>query len=294
MPRVAGGAQNSLDNFASAVDMAEASFGKAASGPIFGTMDALAKEIERFESAGVLKAIGEQVAAFLDFLPTSTEDVFVNATAAVMTFLEGMNIVKDTFVGVYNAILEFVNSTGIGKLISGAAGMTPYAKGIGFDIGDSFAKNKTTVEMMLEADEKRKKKRKPETAAAAVSAAGSANSSIDKVKADIEAQKERNRLRGLKDSGDAGGGGGLFDAMDETSRNTRKLVELQKEQLDFQTALIGGGQVGQQAFSGLQVANATGGGSATSRQLVKAIDDHIAQITGKRSVVVGRGYNYNR
>jgi hypothetical protein len=85
-----------------------------------------------------------------------------------------------------------------------------------------------------------------------------------------------------------------LDPANQTAKNTAKLVELQEKSIDFQTALIGGGQVGQQAFSGLQVANATGGGSATSRQLVKAIDDHIAQITGKRSVVVGRTYGYNR
>jgi tape measure domain-containing protein len=277
MPRVAGGAQNSLDNFASAVDMAEASFGKAASGPIFGTMDALAKEIERFESAGVLKAIGEQVAAFLDFLPTSTGDVFVNATAAVMTFLDGMNIVKDTLVGVYNTIIELVNSTGIGKLITKmlGVGLAPYGRAIGFNAADSFNQNKSTIEMMLELDAKRKAKGRGRGTASASAAAGDmgANGSYDPRLETLIADAKANS---------------------DTARNTRKLVDLQQKQVDFQTALIGGGQVGQQAFSGLQVANATGGGSATSRQLVKAIDDHIAQITGKRSVVVGRGYNYNR
>jgi tape measure domain-containing protein len=90
------------------------------------------------------------------------------------------------------------------------------------------------------------------------------------------------------------GGFTVPEAIADVAKTNRQIAQNTKEMLDFQTSLIGGGQVGQQAFSGLQVANATGGGSATSRQLVKAIDDHIAQITGKRSVVVGRGYNYNR
>jgi tape measure domain-containing protein len=277
MPRVAGGAQNSLDNFYSAINMAEISFGKAASGPIFGTMDALAKEIERFEGAGVLKAIGEQVAAFLDFLPTSTGDVFVNATAAVMTFLDVMNVVKDTAIGVFNEIINFVNNSGIGKALKALFGVNfaTIQAASGFNVGDRFAQNKSTIEMMLELDAKRKAKGRGRGTASASAAEGDmgANGSYDPRLETLIADAKANS---------------------DTARNTRKLVDLQQKQVDFQTALIGGGQVAEAAFSGLQVANATGGGSATSRQLVKAIDDHIAQITGKRSVVVGRGYNYNR
>ena len=85
-----------------------------------------------------------------------------------------------------------------------------------------------------------------------------------------------------------------LDPANQTAKNTAKLVQLQEKSIDFQTALIGGGQVGAQAFSGLQVNAAAGGGSPTARTLLKAIDDHISSITGQRSVAVGRSYNYNR
>ncbi len=90
------------------------------------------------------------------------------------------------------------------------------------------------------------------------------------------------------------GGFTVPEALSDIAKTNRVIADNTKEMLDFQRGLIGGGQVAEQAFNGLQVDAATGGGSSTSRQLVKAIDDHIAQLTGKRSVAVGRTYGYNR
>ena len=90
------------------------------------------------------------------------------------------------------------------------------------------------------------------------------------------------------------GGFTVPEALSDIAKTNRKIEQNTKEMLDFQTALIGGGQVGQAAFNGLQVDAAAGGGSPTARTLLKAIDDHISSITGQRSVAVGRSYNYNR
>jgi hypothetical protein len=83
------------------------------------------------------------------------------------------------------------------------------------------------------------------------------------------------------------------DPQEIVARNTTKLVDLQEKQLDFQTALIGGGQVGQQAFSGLEVAKATGGMSPVHRAAMKFADE-LSDIMGKNQIRVGRTYGYNR
>ena len=271
LPRVAGGAQNSLDNFRSSIEMASISLGSAVAASIMPALDSATKEFERFESAGVFKAIGDQIAQFLD-VNLDTKEVFTNATAAVMTFLDAMNVVKDTAIGVFNEIINFVNNTGIGAALKALFGVNfaTIQAATGFSVGDRFAQNKSTIEQMLALDEKKSKK----TASAQIE---------DKVKADIEAQKKVNAAQSPSK-----------DPQEIVAKNTTKLVDLQQKQLDFQTALIGGGQVGAQAFSGLQVNAAAGGGSPTARTLLKAIDDHISSITGQRSVAVGRSYNYNR
>lgn len=90
------------------------------------------------------------------------------------------------------------------------------------------------------------------------------------------------------------GGFTVPEALADIAKTNKQVADNTKEMLDFQRALIGGGQVAEQAFSGLQVDRATGGGSPTARALTKAIDDHIAAITGKRSVAVANVYGYKR
>jgi hypothetical protein len=84
-----------------------------------------------------------------------------------------------------------------------------------------------------------------------------------------------------------------LDPANQTAQNTAKLVALQKEQLDFQRALVGGGQVAEQAFSGLEVAKATGGMSPVHRAAMKFADE-LNDIMGKNQIRVGRTYGYNR
>jgi len=123
----------------------------------------------------------------------------------------------------------------------------------------------------------------------------------DQVKADIEAQKKRNAekanggnpsAQGAQGAGDAGGGGGDMELpMNETARNTSKLVKLQEEQLDFQRALIGGGQIAQKAFSGLEVAKVTGGMSPIHQAAIRFADE-INDIMGKNQLRAIRTYGY--
>ena len=95
--------------------------------------------------------------------------------------------------------------------------------------------------------------------------------------------------------GNASGGALTADvkANVDTARNTTKLVAIQQKQLDFQRALIGGGQVAEQAFSGLNV-NAAAGGSPTGRKLMRAIDEYINDVAGARMIASGRTYGYKR
>lgn len=271
LPRVAGGAQNSLDNFYSSMEMASISIGSATAASIVPALDSVTKEFERFESAGVFKSIGDQIAQLLD-INIDVKDVFTNAGAAIMTFLDAMNIVKDTALGVFNSIIEFINKSGIGAALKALFGLEfkYFSAFTGFNAGDRFAQNKSTIEQMLALDEKRAKK----TASSQIEA---------KVKADIEAQKKANESKPATQ-----------DPQEIVARNTTKLVDLQQKQLDFQTALIGGGQVGQQAFSGLEVAKVSGGMSAEGREMYNAIQRFVASERGKREIQVARGYNYNR
>jgi hypothetical protein len=89
------------------------------------------------------------------------------------------------------------------------------------------------------------------------------------------------------------GGFTVPEALTDIAKTNRKIAENTSEMLDFQTALIGGGQVGQQAFSGLEVAKATGGMSPVHRAAMKFADE-LNDIMGKNQIRVGRTYGYNR
>ena len=259
LPKAAGGAQNTLDNLSDSIKFA---FINAGSGlaSVQGPLDKFSESISSLTDANVWADAISAFTSAIGVIPSSTDE----ATDGLLRMAAGL-------VGFGTFLANFVE----GLKMFLAASLGPLGQLIKSQLGGNsdfsgFLKDAFGVT--------------------------AAEQFYNDKRAEIDRLRTQKTVAESATKGDmtVGGQPPSKDPQEIVAKNTTKLVDLQQKQLDFQTALIGGGQVGQQAFSGLQVANATGGGSATSRQLVKAIDDHIAQITGKRSVVVGRGYNYNR
>jgi tape measure domain-containing protein len=255
LPKAAGGAQNTLDNLSDSIKFA---FINAGSGlaSVQGPLDKFSESISSLTDANVWADAVTMFSSALGIIPDSSD-------AAT----EGLLRVAAGFVGFGTFLTKFIE--GFKDFVASQLGP------IGNFIKDQLGGDSNFGNFLKDAF-----------------GLTAAEQFYNDKKAEMDRLRTQKAVTDPSIKKDMTVGG--QDPQIEVAKNTAKLVELQEKSIDFQTALIGGGQVGQQAFSGLQVANATGGGSATSRQLVKAIDDHIAQITGKRSVAVGRGYNYNR
>jgi tape measure domain-containing protein len=89
------------------------------------------------------------------------------------------------------------------------------------------------------------------------------------------------------------GGFTVPEALNNIAVTNKQIADNTKEMLDFQTALIGGGQVGQQAFNGLEVAKVSGGMSPVHKAAMKFADE-LSNIMGQNQLRTSRTYGYNR
>ena len=262
LPKAAGGAQNTLDNLSDSIKFA---FINAGSGlaSIQGPLDKFSESISALTDANVWADAVTGFASALGLIPSTATDAEDGLLRVAAGFV-GLGVFIGNFLEGLRVMIEAGPYTKLIRFITGTSG-----GGSGNSVGN-FLKNFLGVN------------------------AGEQFYNYKKEEMDrLRTQKTVTDSAANKDM-TVGGQPPSKDPQEIVAKNTTKLVDLQQKQLDFQTALIGGGQVGAQAFSGLQVNAAAGGGSPTARTLLKAIDDHISSITGQRSVAVGRSYNYNR
>jgi tape measure domain-containing protein len=285
LPKAAGGAQNTLDNFSDSIKFA---FINAGSGlaSVQGPLDKFAESISTLTDANVWADAVTMFANALGLIPSSSADAedgllrvaagFVGFGVFLQNFIEGM---KEFAIASLGPIGQMIAS----QLGSGKGDIAKFFQdAYGITAANDFYKDKRAEIDRLKAGQ-----------------AGTANQPSGQGGKKMNAQDALNSVIGALEkkisennqSDQSFGGGG--DAMSETADNTKKLVELQKEQLDFQRALIGGGQVAQAAFSGLQVANATGGAaSPAERKAMMAIKEWFGEIQGSNQIRASRTYGY--
>lgn len=258
LPKAAGGAQNTLDNLADSIKFA---FINAGSGlaSVQGPLDKFAESISTLTDANVWADAISAFTSAIGVIPSSTDE----ATDGLLRMAAGL-VGFGTFLANFVEGLKMFLAASLGPLgqliksqLGGNSDFSGFLKdAFGVTAAEQFYNDKRA-----EIDRLRTQKTVTETA----------------TKKDMS----------------AGGLPKTQDPQEIVARNTSKLVDLQQKQLDFQTALIGGGQVGQQAFSGLEVAKASGGMSPVHRAAMKFADE-LNDIMGKNQIRVGRTYGYNR
>jgi len=276
--RVAGGTRNAFDNLGDAFNFATISAGEAINVALRPMAEALGSVVEIASEGGVFQSLGESVAELFNMGtdgPTGIEGVFVNIVAGIKTaidmlaqFIKGMKILGEMVSPILGPLWKF---SMIGQAFEGAG------------YNDTFDANKANILADMELGRRRMAKagQKPEGGldmGGLAQMAGERAMAKDK-KAEKDAEKEADALEKA------------FDESDQTSF-LREIASNTKEMLQLDQRILGGGTIGSQAMSPVNVAKVlkgtpTGGG-AIERQVFALVDAIKREMYGANELAFGR------
>lgn len=228
MPRVAGGAKNSFENVADAVDYAMVTAGQAINRELLPFVDAMGNSIDKGAEAGLFESIGQQIAeSLITVLGTDdTDRILTEAVIELRTIVHGITQLTLNLQGAWDLFTKINSWTNPSIPFANAVDKWRGGDGDAITGGDSIfelrEKWRNEAEMAMELAEKRRDKARNQLAQTSTPSAA-----------------ERHAR--------------------EIAQNTRELVQIQQRREDFERAMLGGGERSRSDMNLVAIGGATRG-----------------------------------
>jgi tape measure domain-containing protein len=172
LPRVAGGAKNTLENFNSALHFMSVSIGEAVAQVATKPLEALSASVDKFTDAGVWQDAITSFAESLGLISdeaTGADDILLDIAAGFMTLGDHLELFKANLDGLYQFVKGWAKNWLNGPLgflsegLWNMVGVSPKAwanseDSLSQDLFPSFENNRRELELKLKLDEKKKER----------------------------------------------------------------------------------------------------------------------------------------
>lgn len=215
IPKMTGGAKNTLENFQDSVKIAMATAGKSIDKYFTPAIDKLSLFLEGLESSGIVKELTDQ---FSKLFGGGKDDMFVTVVATVLGVLQEL----PTMIRIVEAsIILFINAV-VGKMneMIDLYNRLPFHDQVG---------HVSTINSLGDM--------------ASGSAFGDIPGAIARNRDEIIRRAKEANEKDKDAKGASSTAKNMAEAASETARNTKAILELQRKQFDLQRALLGGGNI---------------------------------------------------